>query len=113
MISFFSEISTLKQKLSESQSKETKTKGETTDLTKRLNDFQAKITELEKKSAKVNTLELEKNRLKGSLEEKDRNYAKLKKENEMNLDVVSQLKKEVQNFLFLTISLINKIYFLE
>ncbi|XP_059616735.1 myosin heavy chain, striated muscle [Phlebotomus argentipes] len=89
-----SEVATLKKKLTEAKDKDSKSKSETETLTKRLSEAKEKITDLEARNVKVTAIELERNRLKSSLEETERLHEKLKKENEMNADQVVQLKRE-------------------
>ncbi|GAB0098805.1 putative leucine-rich repeat-containing protein DDB_G0290503 isoform X1 [Sergentomyia squamirostris] len=89
-----SEVTSLKKKLAEAKDKDSKMKSETESLNKRLADAKEKITDLEAKQMKTTAIELERNRLKSSLEETERSFEKLKRENEMNADQVLQLKRD-------------------
>uniref|UniRef100_A0A1B0GKL6 Putative myosin-11 n=1 Tax=Lutzomyia longipalpis TaxID=7200 RepID=A0A1B0GKL6_LUTLO len=89
-----SEVAALKKKLAEAKDKDSKNKSETETLNKRLSEAKEKIADLEGRNVKMSAIELERNRLKSSLEETERMFEKLKKENEMNADQVMQLKRE-------------------
>uniref|UniRef100_T1PEI9 SOGA coiled-coil domain-containing protein n=1 Tax=Musca domestica TaxID=7370 RepID=T1PEI9_MUSDO len=65
-----------------------------TELAKKLNDAQKKIQELETKTLKNNSKEYEKTMLQNKLDEKTHEYERLKRENEMNIDLVFQLRKD-------------------
>ncbi|XP_055710579.1 myosin-10 isoform X2 [Phlebotomus papatasi] len=88
------EVASLKKKLSEAKDRDSRNKSETETLTKRLSEAKEKIADLESRNVKMSAIELERNRLKSSLEETERLFEKLKKENEMNADQVMQLKRE-------------------
>ncbi|XP_073824644.1 LOW QUALITY PROTEIN: uncharacterized protein [Musca autumnalis] len=65
-----------------------------TELAKKLNDAQKKIQELETKTLKNSSKEYEKTMLQNKLDEKKHEYERLKRENEMNIDLVFQLRKD-------------------
>ncbi|XP_059220850.1 trichohyalin isoform X5 [Stomoxys calcitrans] len=65
-----------------------------TELAKKLNEAQKKIQELETKTLKNNSKEYEKTMLQNKLDEKTHEYERLKRENEMNIDLVFQLRKD-------------------
>lgn len=64
------------------------------ELAKKLNDAQKKIQELETKSFKSGHSEYEKTMLQNKLDEKTQEYDRLRRENEMNIDLVFQLRKD-------------------
>ena len=86
-----------KTKLKEFEDLEVVYKREKTDLTKKITDLQRKLTEAELQGSKVstNSFELDRSRLKSKLEEKELDYNKLVKQNDMNVDQLSQIRKEV------------------
>lgn len=55
------------------------------------------IKDLEMKILKSTSMEYEKTRLKNCLNEKETEYKRLKQENEMNIDLVFQLRREVED----------------
>lgn len=55
------------------------------------------IKDLEMKILKSSSMEYEKTRLKNCLNEKETEYKRLKQENEMNIDLVFQLRREVED----------------
>ncbi|XP_037957254.1 myosin-2 heavy chain isoform X3 [Teleopsis dalmanni] len=85
-----SELNSLKLKLGELDT----LRSERSDLTKRLSDTQNKIHDLEAKNLKSGASEYEKTMLKNKLAEKDHEYDRLRRENEMNIDLVFQLRKD-------------------
>ncbi|ALC38643.1 CG18304 [Drosophila busckii] len=68
---------------------------ERTDMARKLNEAQKKINELEVKTLKSgNNSEYERTMLKNKLAEKEHEYERLRRENEMNIDLVFQLRKD-------------------
>ncbi|XP_062135901.1 myosin-1 isoform X3 [Drosophila sulfurigaster albostrigata] len=70
---------------------------ERTDMARKLNESQKKIHELELKALKAgnnNSSEHERSMLKNKLAEKEHEYERLRRENEMNIDLVFQLRKD-------------------
>lgn len=68
---------------------------ERTDMAKKLNEAQKKIVDLEAKTSKTsNSGEHERSMLKNKLAEKEHEYERLRRENEMNIDLVFQLRKD-------------------
>ncbi|XP_030080252.1 myosin-6 isoform X4 [Drosophila hydei] len=68
---------------------------ERTDMARKLNEAQKKIKELEVKSLKTgNSGDHERSMLKNKLAEKEHEYERLRRENEMNIDLVFQLRKD-------------------
>ncbi|XP_075151652.1 uncharacterized protein LOC142225696 isoform X2 [Haematobia irritans] len=65
-----------------------------TELAKKLNEAQKKIQELETKTLKNNSKEYERTMLQNKLDEKTHEYERLRRENEMNIDLVFQLRKD-------------------
>lgn len=104
------EIKSLKNKVKESEDAEVIARREKTDLNKKITELQRKLTEAEHNGAKTttSTFELERSRLKAKLEEKESEFNKLTNQNEMNVDQLSTMRKDVSwiNF-FLSTSLSN------
>lgn len=94
------EIRTLKAKLKEFDDIEVIHRREKADLTKKITDVQKKLTETEFNNSKTttSTFELERSRLRAKLEEKESEFTKLSKQNEMNVDQLSSMRKEVRSF---------------
>ncbi|XP_030241266.1 plectin isoform X2 [Drosophila navojoa] len=68
---------------------------ERTDMARKLNEAQKKIQELEVKTLKTsNSGDHERSMLKNKLAEKEHEYERLRRENEMNIDLVFQLRKD-------------------
>lgn len=88
-------VDQLKSKVSNLEGVEKSLKTENSSFSKRIGDLQKKCVDLEGKDTKIATIEYDKNRLKTLLEEKQQDYDNLIKENEMNIDLSSQLKKDV------------------
>lgn len=90
-----SDIKALKSRVKDD---DTVYKQEKEDLTKRVKDLQKKLTEAEHSSGKIATAanDLEKNRLKAKLEEKESEFNKLKQNHEMVVDQLSIMKKEFE-----------------
>ncbi|KAM7351097.1 uncharacterized protein ACRADG_004081 isoform 2-T4 [Cochliomyia hominivorax] len=84
------ELNNAKQKISELES----IRVNRSELAKKLNDAQKKIQELETKTLKNGHSEYEKTMLQNRLEEKIQEYERLRRENEMNIDLVFQLRKD-------------------
>lgn len=99
-----SEMKQLKSKVNEFEDIEVVNKREKTDLNKKITDLQRKLTEAEhnqlKTSTSTSTFELDRSRLKAKLEEKESEFNKLKKQNEMNVDQLSTIRKEVSCAIF-------------
>lgn len=91
-----SEVKALKAKLKES---EINFKQEKEDLSKKLKDVQKKLTEAEHSSGKTSTAssDLEKNRLKAKLEEKESEYKKLSQQYDMVVDQLATIRKESED----------------
>lgn len=70
-------------------------KKENFELSRKLSDTAARLTESETKTLRQTSLEYEKNRLKMTLVERDQQIAQLKDENEMNRDVCDSLRREI------------------
>ncbi|XP_055847523.1 kinectin isoform X3 [Episyrphus balteatus] len=84
------ELMSTKQRLLEMESIRT----EKSELAKRLKDLQKKLQDLESKNIKAGAAEYEKTMLKNTIAEKEREYDRLRRENEMNIDLVFQLRKD-------------------
>ncbi|XP_065355494.1 golgin subfamily A member 4 isoform X2 [Calliphora vicina] len=84
------ELNNAKQKISELET----IRVNRSELAKKLNDAQKKIQELETKTLKSGHSEYEKTMLQNKLDEKTQEYERLRRENEMNIDLVFQLRKE-------------------
>ncbi|XP_017024007.1 trichohyalin isoform X4 [Drosophila kikkawai] len=70
---------------------------ERTDMARKLNEAQKKIADLQAKALKTsngNGGEYERTVLKNKLSEKEHEYERLRRENEMNIDLVFQLRKD-------------------
>ncbi|XP_032584633.1 myosin-6 isoform X5 [Drosophila mojavensis] len=68
---------------------------ERTDMARKLNEAHKKIQELEVKTLKTsNSGDHERSMLKNKLAEKEHEYERLRRENEMNIDLVFQLRKD-------------------
>ncbi|XP_064548859.1 myosin-9 isoform X3 [Drosophila montana] len=68
---------------------------ERTDMARKLNEAQKKIKELELKTLKTGgSSDHERSMLKNKLAEKEHEYERLRRENEMNIDLVFQLRKD-------------------
>ncbi|XP_030557031.1 myosin-1 isoform X2 [Drosophila novamexicana] len=68
---------------------------ERTDMARKLNEAQKKIKELEVKTLKTGgSSDHERTMLKNKLAEKEHEYERLRRENEMNIDLVFQLRKD-------------------
>lgn len=93
-----SDLKSTKTKLKEFEDLEVVYKREKADLAKKITDLQRKLTEAELQGSKVstNSFELDRSRLKSKLEEKESDYNKLVKQNDMNVDQLSQIRKEVR-----------------
>lgn len=91
------EIKTLKSKVKEFDDIEVIHRREKADLMKKITDAQKKLTEAEFNNSKTttSTFELERSRLRAKLEEKESEFSKLSKQNEMNVDQLSSTRKEV------------------
>lgn len=72
-----------------------KIKKEKEELSRALTQSQQKVSEFNGKGAKASAVELENNRLKSTLSDKEQEFRNLRKETEMNKDVNDQMKKEV------------------
>lgn len=90
------EIKTLKARIKDD---DTVYKQEKEDLSKRIKDLQKKLTEAEHNSGKISSAsnDLEKKRLQSKLEEKETEYENLKKQHEMVVDQLSQLRKDFED----------------
>jgi chromosome segregation ATPase len=92
-----SEIKSLKTKVKDFEDFEVVNKKEKSDLAKKITDLQRKLTEAEHNSSQKSSssFDLEKSRLKSKLEEKESEFNKLQKQNEMNVDQLSSIRKDV------------------
>ncbi|XP_028899196.2 interaptin isoform X2 [Zeugodacus cucurbitae] len=84
------ELNSLRQKLNEMD----EIRMERTELTRKLSEMKRKLQEAESKQIKNGASEYEKTLLKNKLAEKEQEYDRLRRENEMNIDLVFQLRKE-------------------
>ncbi|XP_033236497.1 myosin-1 isoform X7 [Drosophila pseudoobscura] len=85
------ELNASKQKMSEMDT----IRIERTDMARKLNEAQKKIAELQAKTLKTgNNGDHERTMLKNKLAEKEHEYERLRRENEMNIDLVFQLRKD-------------------
>ena len=91
------EIKSLKSKVKDFENAEAVNKREKADLSKKIFELQRKLTEAEHNGAKTttSTFELERSRLRAKLEEKESEFDKLTRQNEMNVDQLSTMRKEV------------------
>jgi chromosome segregation ATPase len=91
------EIKSLKAQITKLKMNEDETQSEKQSLKTKISDLQRKLTEAEIQGNKTSsTIDLEKSRLKSKLDEKEQEYSKLVKQNEMNLDQLSSLRKDVR-----------------
>ncbi|XP_035911133.1 titin homolog isoform X2 [Anopheles stephensi] len=89
------EVDKLKNKLLQAEAIESRLVKENTNMSRRLVEVQKKLTAAETNNDnRYAGIELEKNRLKTALEDKQHDYEKLTKESEMNAYQVNQLKKD-------------------
>ncbi|EDV59151.2 myosin-7 isoform X1 [Drosophila erecta] len=87
------ELNANKQKISEMDT----IRIERTDMARKLSEAQKKIADLQAKALKTvngNGAEYERTVLKNKLTEKEHEYERLRRENEMNIDLVFQLRKD-------------------
>uniref|UniRef100_A0A0K8UUW5 Uncharacterized protein n=1 Tax=Bactrocera latifrons TaxID=174628 RepID=A0A0K8UUW5_BACLA len=84
------ELNSLQQKLNEMD----EISSERTELARKLGEMKRKLQEAEAKQIKNGASEYEKTMLKNKLAEKEQEYDRLRRENEMNIDLVFQLRKE-------------------
>ncbi|XP_011214885.2 myosin-11 isoform X5 [Bactrocera dorsalis] len=84
------ELNSLQQKLNEMD----EIRSERTELARKLGEMKRKLQEAEAKQIKNGASEYEKTMLKNKLAEKEQEYDRLRRENEMNIDLVFQLRKE-------------------
>lgn len=94
------EIKSLKTKVKEFDDFEVVNKREKADLARKITDLQRKLTEAEHNSSQksTSTFELERSRLRAKLEEKESEYNKLVRQNEMNVDQLSTIRKDVNYY---------------
>uniref|UniRef100_A0A1A9UYN8 Uncharacterized protein n=1 Tax=Glossina austeni TaxID=7395 RepID=A0A1A9UYN8_GLOAU len=85
-----SELNAAKQKISDLND----AGANRTELTKKLNEAQKKIQELEQKCLKFGASDYEKKMLQNKLAERNQEYDRLRRENEMNIDLVFQSRKD-------------------
>lgn len=88
-------LTALKSKLSSIEAENTRFRKDNIDLSRKIVEMQNKQKELETKQNRNSSLEHEKNRLVGTIQQKDQDYNKLYKENDMNKEVGVQLRREV------------------
>lgn len=91
------ELVTTKSKLMNFEADLSKVATETEELNKKLTQAQQKVKEFEGKGTKSSSVELENNRLKATLVEKEQDFKNLRMETEMNKHVNDQMKKEVSH----------------
>lgn len=84
------EVNSVKNRISEIEVLRT----EKTEIAKKLNETQKKISDLESKNVKSGAIQYEKNILKTSLDEKEKELEKVRKENEMNISYAAQMRKD-------------------
>lgn len=91
------EIKNLKTKVNDLDDAEVVSRREKTDLQKKITDLNRKLTEAELNNNKTttSTFELDRSRLKAKLEEKESEYNKLVRQNDMNVDQLSSVRKDV------------------
>lgn len=90
-----SEVAQQKLKLAQLESECLAAKKDKLDLNRKLTDVEYRIRENDRKISRMNGLELENTGLKSQMEGKMHEFNQLKKENEMNKDVCTQMKREV------------------
>lgn len=88
------EMTGIKSKFTKLETEHIKLKKDHTDISKRYTESLNRIKDLDSKTTKITSIENERNRLKSSIEEKDYDLEKLRKENYMNMDLATQLRKE-------------------
>lgn len=69
------------------------------EMTTKLSDAQLKLKEANSNQTRNGSLEYERNRLKNSLDEKEREYDHLRNENNMNSEMLLQLRREVSKLI--------------
>ncbi|XP_067621469.1 uncharacterized protein [Eurosta solidaginis] len=84
------EINSLRRKLDELD----EVRKQRTELAKKVSELRQKLQDAEAKQIKNGASEYEKTMLKNKLAEKEQEYDRLRRENEMNIDLVFQLRKE-------------------
>lgn len=90
------EIKSLKAQITKLTQNESSALAEVQEFKQKIQDLQRKLTEAELKgSNSTSTFDLEKSRLKSKLEETESEFKKLQRQNEMNLDQISSLRKDV------------------
>lgn len=87
------ELNGYKQKISNFN----KVNVEKSELNVKLISANKTIKDLEMKILRSSSMEFEKTRLKNRLNEKETEYKRLKQENDMNIDLVSQLRRDVEH----------------
>lgn len=92
------ELSALKTKVKNFDEAESKWKKENLDFNKRIIELQKKLTAAETKDIKSGATELDLSRLRAKLDSKETEYNRLVRENEMNVDQLGQMRKDVRNF---------------
>lgn len=91
-----SEVAQQKSKLAQLESECLAAKKDKQDLNRKLTDAEYRIRENDRKTSKMNGLELENTGLKSSMDGKIHQFNQLKMENDMNKDVCNQMKREVR-----------------
>lgn len=92
------ELDTLRNKLTQADNIEARLVKENTNLSRKMVEMQKRVAQLESAAdSRMAGLELEKNRLKSALEDKQREYEQLSSENEMNAYQVAQLRKDSED----------------
>lgn len=95
------EIKNLKAQITKFNQNESASQTEVKELKSKIQDLQRKLTEAELKGSNSNSsFDLEKSRLKSKLDETELEFKKLQRQNEMNLDQISSLRKDVSCLTF-------------
>lgn len=92
-----SEVMSVNAEFEKIQILDEKLKMEKTDHERIIKELKAKIRHLDATGLKKDSVDYENNKLKASIEEKDREYNRLKRENEMNIDLVMQARKDTED----------------
>lgn len=106
------DLDVLRNKLSQAENIETRLVKENSNLSRKLVEMQKTVAALEcNVDNRSTSLELEKNRLKSALEDKQRELDQLGNENEMNAYQVAQLRKDVSEFsAFMRLTVFNQAF---
>lgn len=92
------EIKNLKAQITKFTQNESTSQSEVKELKTKIQDLQRKLTEAELVGSKTtSSFDLEKSRLKSKLDDTEIEFNKLQRQNEMNLDQISSLRKDVSH----------------